>query len=68
MEKGPCNKQRLDHHKKRHIEGKWVRVCKSRIPKNKKFSYKLKYILCQRIQTFGKFLFKVKWLAHKTCR
>jgi len=22
---GPCNKQRLDHHKKAHAEGKWVR-------------------------------------------
>ncbi len=24
---GPCNKQRLDHHKKYHDEGKWVREC-----------------------------------------
>lgn len=23
--KGPCNKQRLDHHKKYHLEGEWVR-------------------------------------------
>ncbi|MBS1584005.1 MAG: 1,2-phenylacetyl-CoA epoxidase subunit A [Bacteroidetes bacterium] len=23
---GPCNKQRLDHHKKVHAEGEWVRV------------------------------------------
>ena len=22
---GPCNKQRLDHHKKAHEEGEWVR-------------------------------------------
>ena len=22
---GPCNKQRLDHHKKAHKDGKWVR-------------------------------------------
>ena len=22
---GPCNKQRLDHHKKAHDEGEWVR-------------------------------------------
>ena len=25
MEMGPCNEQRLEHHKKAHTEGEWVR-------------------------------------------
>ena len=32
---GPCNKQRLDHHKKAHSEGKWVRDA-ARAHQNKK--------------------------------
>ena len=32
---GPCNKQRLAHHKKAHDEGQWVRDAAKATQKNK---------------------------------